>query len=171
MRAGIVEVFKLGEKYRLVKDDATNSYEFIYRDNQGNLKRDAYRYVVNARGQEKSLETDPSALARNLLKSGTVQIEEIRPDDKAAHWGHDAAPESETPGETYKTGSIWIDPESHHIIKMGAGKKITKSNAIYAVGAMTRGQNIDASMVRGIVQATSRITDDLVNFLTRLTKK
>jgi len=168
MRAGIVEVFKLGDKYRLVKDDATNSYEFIYRDIRGNTIKDSYRYVVNARGQEKSLETDPSALARNLIKSGTVQIEEIRPDDKAAHSGHDVARVSETPGETYKTGSIWIDPESHHIMQMGAEKKITKSNAIYAVGAMTRGQNIDASMARGIVQATSRIADDLVDYLTRI---
>ena len=171
MRAGIVEVFKLGEKYRLVKDDATNSHEFIYQDNRGILKRDTYRYVVNARGQEKSMETDPSALARNLIKSGTVQIEEIRPSDIATHSSLDVAPVSETPGETYKTGSIWIDPESHHIMQMGAEKKITKSNAIYAVGAMTRGQNIDASMVRGIVQATSRIADDLIIYLTRINSR
>jgi hypothetical protein len=67
----------------------------------------------------------------------------------------------------YKTGSIWIDPETHHIMQMGPEKKVSKSNAIYAVGAMTRGQIIDASMVRGIVQATSRIADDLIDYLTR----
>ena len=171
MRAGIVEVFKLGENYRLIKKEATNSYEFIYRDIRGNIVKDSYRYVVNARGQEKSLETDPSALARNLINSGTVQLEEIRPGDIAAHSDHDEAPVSETPGEKYKTGSIWIDPESHHIMQVGAEKKITKSKAIYAVGAMTRGQNIDASMVRGIVQATSRITDDLISYLMRINSR
>jgi uncharacterized NAD(P)/FAD-binding protein YdhS len=167
MKAGMVEVFKLGESYRLVRDEARDCHEFIYRDDQGNLKRDAYRYVINARGQEKSLESNPSALAKNLLKSGTVQIEEIRPVDQSTHPSRDGAPELEPAVDTYKTGSIWIDPETHHIMQMGPDKKVTKSNAIYAVGAMTRGQIIDASMARGIVQATSRIADDLVNYLTR----
>jgi len=166
MKAGIVEVFKLGENYRLVRDEFEGCYEFIYRDNRGIPKKEAYRYVVNARGQEKSLETNLSALARNLLKSGTIQIEEIRPVDQTTHPSCDVAPELEPAVYTYKTGSIWIDPETHHIIQMGPEKKVTKSNAIYAVGAMTRGQIIDASMVRGIAQATSRIADDLVNYLT-----
>jgi len=167
MKAGMVEVFKLGESYRLVRDEARDCHEFIYRDDQGNLKRDAYRYVINARGQEKSLESNPSALAKNLLKSGTVQIEEIRPVDQSTHPSRDVAPELEPAVDTYKTGSILIDPETHHIMQMGPDKKVTKSNAIYAVGAITRGQIIDASMARGIVQATSRIADDLVNYLTR----
>jgi len=167
MKAGIVEVFKLGENYRLIRDESEDCYEFIYRDDRGNLKKDAYRYVVNARGQEKSLETNLSALAKNLLKSGTVQIEEIRPVGPSTHPSRDVAPELEPAVDTYKTGSIWIDPETHHIMHMGPGKKVSKSNAIYAVGAMTRGQIIDASMVRGIAQATSRIADDLVDYLTR----
>ena len=167
MKAGVVEVFKLGANYRLVRDEVKDCYEFIYRDVQGNLKRDAYRYVVNARGQEKSLETNPSPLARNLLKSGTVQIEEIRPVNQTTHPSRDMAPDLEPAVHTYKTGSIWIDPETHHIMQMGPEQKITKSNAIYAVGAMTRGQIIDASMARGIAQATSRIADGLVNYLTR----
>ena len=50
-------------------------------------------------------------------------------------------------------------------MQRGPDGKITRSRAIYAVGAMTRGQIIDASMVRGIVQATSRIADDLINYL------
>ena len=167
MKAGIVEVYKLGENYRLVRDEVKDCYEFIYRDDRGNLKRNAYRYVVNARGQEKSMATNPSTLARNLLKSGTVQIEEIRPVDQSTLSSRVAAPELEPAVDTYKTGSIWIDPETHHIMQIGPEKKATKSNAIYAVGAMTRGQIIDASMVRGIAQATSRIADDLVNYLIR----
>ena len=152
MKAGIVEVFKLGENYRLVRDEFEGCYEFIYRDKRGILKKEAYRYVVDARGQEKSLETNLSALARNLLKSGTVQIEEIRPVDQTTHPSRDVAPELEPAVYTYKTGSIWIDPETHHIMHMGPEKKVSKSNAIYAVGAMTRGQIIDASMVRGLLR-------------------
>jgi uncharacterized NAD(P)/FAD-binding protein YdhS len=167
MKAGVVEIFKLGENYRLVRDESEGCYEFIYRDNRGTPKKEAYRYVVDARGQEKSLETNRSALARNLLKSGTIQIEEIRPVDQTTHPSLDVAPELEPATHIYKTGSIWIDPETHHIMQMGPEKKITKSNAIYAVGAMTRGQIIDASMVRGIARATARIADDLVNYLTR----
>jgi len=167
MKAGIVEVFKLGQDYRLIRDEGDDSYEFIYRDEFGNLKKDVYRYVVNARGQAKSLETNPSALARNLLQSGTAKIEEFRPIDRTVHSNDDIIPGLETAGETYKTGSIWIDPESHHIIHMGPDQKVIRSNAIYAVGVMTRGQIIDASMARGIVQATSRIADDLVAYLIR----
>lgn len=66
---------------------------------------------------------------------------------------------------TYKTGSIWIDPETHQIIQIGPDSTVTRSSFIYAVGAMTRGQIIDASMARGIVQATSRIAEDLIDYL------
>jgi hypothetical protein len=48
---------------------------------------------------------------------------------------------------------------------VGPDGNITTSNAIYAVGVMTRGQIINASMVRGIVESTSRIADDLMNYL------
>jgi len=171
MKAGIVEVFKLGENYRLVRDESEDCYEFIYRDNRGKLKKEACRYVVNARGQEKSLETNLSALAKNLLKSGTVQIEEIRPVGPTTHPSRDVAPVLESAVYTYKTGSIWIDPETHHIMQRGPDKKVIQSSTIYAVGAMTRGQIIDASMARGIVQATSRIADDLVHYLTRIIKQ
>jgi uncharacterized NAD(P)/FAD-binding protein YdhS len=47
-------------------------------------------------------------------------------------------------------------------------QEITKSSDLYAVGAMTRGQIIDASMARGIVKAASRIADELVHYLTRI---
>ena len=169
MRAGLVGVCKLGANYRLVKNEVEDCYEFIYRDSLGNLKQEAYRYVVNARGQGKSLATNPATLARNLIKSGTVQTGEFRPIGHTALLGHEPAPELRTEDDAYKTGSIWIDPETHHIMQMGPNKKVMPSNSIYAVGAMTRGQIIDASMARGIVQATSRIADDLVHYLTRIT--
>ena len=84
---------------------------------------------------------------------------------------HHVAPELETARYAYKKGSIWIDPETHHIMQMGPEKKVTQSKAIYAVGAMTRGRIIDAGMARGIAPATSRIADDLVNYLNRSIKR
>ena len=163
MKAGMVEVLKLGKAYQLVKNEGNDYYEFSYRDNRGNLKRDVYRYVVNASGQAKTLETNPSALVRNLLRRGTVQIKEYRPADR----GHDITADPAIAGETYKTGSIWIDPETHQIMQIGPDSTVTRSSFIYAVGAMTRGQIIDASMARGIVQATARIADDVVDHLMR----
>jgi len=77
------------------------------------------------------------------------------------------APESETAGASYKTGSIWIDPETHLVMQRVVDTKIAKSGMIYAVGAMTRGQIIDASMAHGIVQATSRIADNVFDYLIR----
>jgi hypothetical protein len=52
-------------------------------------------------------------------------------------------------------------------MQIGPDNHVTRSSFIYAVGAMTRGQIIDASMARGIVQATVSITDDLIAYLTR----
>ena len=69
--------------------------------------------------------------------------------------------------QVQKSGSIWIDPESHKIMQMGSDNTITPSHAIYAVGAMTRGQIIDASMARSIVQSTARIASDIIGYLTR----
>jgi uncharacterized NAD(P)/FAD-binding protein YdhS len=167
MKAGTVEVIKLGNNYQLAKDEVNDYHEFIYRDTRGNLKRDTYRYVVDARGQRKSLKTDPSTLVGNLLSRGIVLIKEFRPADHPADPDHNFTADRAPAVETYQTGSIWIDPETHHIMQMGPDKKATHSSAIYAVGAMTRGQIIDASMARGIVQATSRIADDLIDYLIR----
>ncbi len=167
MRAGVVEVIKLGKTYRLAKDDINGYFVFIYEDNGGNLNRDAYRYVVNARGQERSLETNPSELAENLLASGTVQIEEFRPAGRTADESSHTAGEATSAAASYKTGSIWIDPDTHHIMQREPDGKPAQSSTLYAVGAMTRGQILNASMANGIVQATSIIADDLVADLSR----
>jgi uncharacterized NAD(P)/FAD-binding protein YdhS len=171
MRAGIVVVVSLGKNYRLVNNEAECGFDFIYRDRQGKPKKDTYQYVVNARGQEKSLKTDPSALAGNLIQSGAVQIEEIKPAEPASGSGHGVVSASADGADSYKTGSIWIDPETHRIMQMGPDGNITRSEAIYAVGVMTRGQIINASMVRGIVQAASRVADDLIGYLTRINSR
>ena len=66
---------------------------------------------------------------------------------------------------TYKTGSMWIDPKTHHIIRRVSDGVTIQSDAIYAVGAMTRGQIIDTSMAYGIVRSTDRIAKNLVDCL------
>jgi uncharacterized NAD(P)/FAD-binding protein YdhS len=167
MKIGLVEVIKLGRNYRLTKNENPAGYELIYRDIEGVEKKDVYRYVVNARGQKKSLESDPSALAKNLRLSGTIQTTEIRPVGGKTQLKSKAASGSKSTARVYNTGSIWIDPGSHKIMQMRSDNTITPSNAIYAVGAMTRGQIIDASMARSIVQSTARIAKDIIGHLTR----
>ena len=167
MKAGIVEVIKLGNSYQLVKDQVNDYYDFLYRDTRGNLRRDTFGYVVDARGQKKSLLTDPSTLVGNLLSRGIVLIKEFRPADHPTDPDHHFTADRAHAGETYETGSIWIDPATHGIMQMGPENQVTGSSVIYAVGAMTRGQILDASMARGIGQATARIADDLIDYLIR----
>ena len=170
MRAGLVNVIKLGSAYQLAKNENNDYYEFIYRDTRGIERRDAYRYVVNARGQNRDLRTDPSELAINLLKRGIVQVSEYRLDSNSTASPGGKASDLKPPEEINETGSIWIDPGTHRIMQATPGQMATPSDGIYAVGAMTRGQIIDASMARGIVQATSKITEDLVDYLIRSRK-
>jgi uncharacterized NAD(P)/FAD-binding protein YdhS len=167
MKIGLVAVVKLGQNYRLIKNQDPECYELIYKDVGGVEKKDVYRYVVNARGQKKSLESDPSALAKNLRLSGTVQTKEIRLAGGKIYSTSKSAAGSKLTAQVFKTGSIWIDPESQKIMKMGPDNTITPSNTIYAVGAMTRGQIIDASMARSIVQSTTRIAKDIIDYLIR----
>jgi uncharacterized NAD(P)/FAD-binding protein YdhS len=167
MKIGLVEVVKLGKHYRLIKNQDPVGYELIYKDAEGIEKKDVYRTVVDARGQKKSLASDPSDLAKNLRLSGTVQTTEIRPVGKKDCSNSKTAARSQSTAQVYETGSIWIDPDSHKIMQMESDQTITPSNAIYAVGAMTRGQIIDASMARSIVQSTARIANDIVGYLTR----
>lgn len=165
MRTGIVQVVKLGQDYRLVQNQETQGFDFIYRDMQGKWKKDIYQYVVNARGQKRSLEKNPSVLAANLIQSGTVQIKEVKSVGSLVGADLGVASGSAAAVDSYNTGSIWIDPATHRVKQVGPDGTITTSNAIYAVGAMTRGQIINASMVSGIVEATSRIADDLIKDL------
>jgi uncharacterized NAD(P)/FAD-binding protein YdhS len=166
IKSKIVRVFKLGGSYRFLRNDTSGCYEFHYRDTEGRAKRDAYRYVVNARGQEKSIETDPSELTANLLRSGTAVIQEHLLMEPAASSGCRCAAAQKSAQHSYKTGSIWIDPESHRIMRKDSDMTATASDAIYAVGAMTRGQILDASMAYGLALSTAGIAQELVDYLT-----
>ena len=168
MQAGIVQVRKLGKNYRLIKNSISGRYEFIYEDDRGKLMKDAYRYVVNARGQEKSLETNPSVLVKNLIQSNTLQIEKIQSSGSTGDDDPNDSSEIKISGSTHKFGSLLIDPETHRVLEVESDEEAQRPNCIYAVGAMTRGQIINASMARGIVQATSKIADDLLKNLIRV---
>ena len=165
MKSGLVEVFKLGRNYQFVKNETKDGWEFIYQDSNGETKIDAYRYVVNARGQAKSIQTDPSPLTKNLLKRGIIQNEETQPVQQEDRISKRSAKQPKTKLHTYKTESMWIDPETHHVMRPASDNMPTKSKAIYAVGAMTRGQIIDASMAHGIVHSTARIASHWVDDL------
>lgn len=165
LKSGQVSVHKLGDEYDFFKDDPSGCYVFSFRDKQGRQQRDLYRYVVNARGQEKSLKTNPSALAKNLLNSRTVQIEEFETIEPPTDSGQHLVNDQNADQRSYKTGSIWIDPATHLIMTTGAGGSTARSPGIYAVGAMTRGQIIDASMAYGIARSTAKIAQDLVDAL------
>ena len=168
MKSGRVEVFKLGKNYQFVKNDKKDGWEFIYQGSNGETKRDAYRYVVNARGQAKSIQRDPSPLTKNLLKRGIVQYEETQPVQPENRQSNRYNQQPETKLNSYKTGSIWIDPETHHVMRQASDNMPTRSKAIYAVGAMTRGQIIDASMAHGIVQSTAGIASHWVDDLKKV---
>ncbi|MGD2036524.1 MAG: FAD/NAD(P)-binding protein [Desulfobacterales bacterium] len=168
MKSRLVEVFKLGRNYQFVRNDTKDVWEFIYQDSNGETKRDAYRYVVNACGQAKSIQTDPSPLTKNLLKRGIVQNEEDQPVQQKNRQSNRSVKQPKTKLNTYKTGSMWIDPATHQVIRKVSDKTPVKSNSIYAIGAMTRGQIIDASMAHGIVQSTAHIANSWVDDLKKI---
>jgi uncharacterized NAD(P)/FAD-binding protein YdhS len=164
MKSGTVDVVKLGDPYRFIKDASRGDYEFVYRTEQGMKKRRRHKYVIDARGQKKSYETNPSELAQNLLRSGTIQIEELpylnHPES------HDHMTEDPDGGiRIYRTGGMWIDPDTHHVVRKGIDGKKSISERIYAVGAMTRGQIIDASMAHASAVSTDKIAESLTGFL------
>jgi uncharacterized NAD(P)/FAD-binding protein YdhS len=166
LKSGSVSAHRLGPNYRLYKDDAKNCYVFSYEEIKGHPRQDTCQYVVNARGQPRSLATNPSELAQNLINSGTIQIEEFQDTDPIASSEKIMATEK-TPGDgRYNTGGIRIDPQTHLVMRKGAGKgTVPPFHKIYAVGALTRGQIIDASMAHGIALSTAKIAEDLVDHL------
>jgi len=145
MEAGIVSIVRLGETYQFKSSVKDGPFEFTYPDPQGGVHRESFPYVVNACGQPRSVESDTAELTRNLLQRGLIQIGESR-DPK-----------------TYKTGSIVINPRNHRVMQENADG--LPRIPFYAVGAMTRGQMIDASMAYGLIRSTAAVADDLISQL------
>ena len=152
MKSGIVAVRRSAQRTLFNKEGRV--FSFAFQDRDGKRKHATHDYVVDARGQGIDFRRNRQTLAENLLNSGTVEIEPFNPKIAAA----DAVPlkERHRPSlpEGEGTGSVWIDPHTHRIRRTGFEGESGLSKTIYAVGAMTRGQIIDASMAHGIAVST-----------------
>lgn len=147
MKRDIVTLVRLGTDYSFDFQRRTHTFQFSYTGQDGQIKRDGYRYLVNASGQSRSIETDPSPLIQNLLKQKLVQTIEYQHRNDQRVW--------------YKTGSILVAPDSHQVIQPQTGTP-DPQRAFFAVGAMTRGQMIDASMAHGLASSTATVADQLI---------
>jgi len=151
MQAGILQVRQLLKSPSFeMKGDL---FCFVYKGPNSEKLTDTHSFLVDARGQSRFYNRNPQALAANLLKSGTVQIEPVvlETGKKGMKYGRPA----EVPLDG--TGSLWVDPLTHRVQRTGINGHATISDSIYAVGAMTRGQIIDASMAHGSAVSTETI--------------
>jgi uncharacterized NAD(P)/FAD-binding protein YdhS len=161
MRAGFVSVVRLGKRYRFYRDDDQDRYCFDYKDRYGNKRSDTYRYVVNARGQPKSLTTDTSKLARHLAASIHAQSVKASADRTAFLRRQTATGDYDLTSDKSRYAAIRIDPRTHRVVLPDFG------SAVYAVGAMTRSQIIDTSMAHGIARSTATVADHILHMLLR----
>ena len=159
MRAGVLEVVRLGHNYRFAETPAEAGYEFAYGDAAPRVA--TFRYVVDARGQERSVTTDPSQLTENLIQNRMIHLGEVIENAEKAEA---AALSADEAGE-HLTESVCIDPDSHRVMRLSRSGIISKSGHLYAVGAMTRGQIIDVSMARALTKSTDRIAHQLADWL------
>ncbi len=140
LKTGLVSVKKLGHDYHLEWNKKDGCWIFDYKNQFGDRVVTIYKYVVDARGQTKRIDKDPSPLTQNLIRRQLIMNQHVG---------------------KYNTGSVWIDPGTHHPMKKSASNKPIPNKRLYAVGAMTRGQIINASMARGIVASTARVATDI----------
>jgi uncharacterized NAD(P)/FAD-binding protein YdhS len=154
IRAGIVEIKRLGSSYRLLKDEPEARYVFVYKDRQGHTQKHPCSYLVDARGQNKSILTDPSFLTQSMVARGIVLTETSRNDRRADEPANDGITSPEAGPQD--TGSIWIDPDTHQVMQWHDDGQARPAESLYAVGAMVRGQILDASMASSIVRSVSK---------------
>ncbi len=163
LNAGFVKVVRLGKRYRFYRDEDQDRYCFCYTDRNGEARLDAYRYVVNARGQPTSLAEDPSELAQRLIASIKAQTVQASADRAAYRRQHASSGDRDPMPGPDRYATIRVDPKTHRVVLPALGPR----PAIYAVGAMTRSQIIDASMAHGIACSTSTIAENLLQMLAR----
>ncbi len=160
IRAGIVSVIRLGDGYRLSSGAGPDTFELVYGQKEGSYCRDIFSYCVDARGQRRSVATDASELIQNLLRKRIVELENL-------HRGKSGT----SPGRRHsRTGSIVINPETHRVLRPDSlssrsGWLRDAGFDLFAVGAMTRSQIIDASMANGLARSTAVITRQLIEKL------
>ncbi len=160
IKAGIVSVIRLGDDYLLTAPEEDGPYELEYKQKNGFACRDVFSYCVDARGQRRSVQSDPSLLIKNLLRKGCVELT-----------GPHRSTGKVAGQPVLRTGGIRIDPATHRVLRStscasrsgmaGEGRAFD----LFAVGAMTRSQIIDSSMAYGIACSTAAIAEQLVNKL------
>jgi len=157
MKSGILRVRQVMENpSSKVKNGL---FRFVYKGPNGEKLTDTHPFLVDARGQSRFYNRNSQALAANLLKSGTVQIEPLVLETGEERKKNGYAAEAALNG----TGSLWVDPLTHRVQRTGKNGRVIISDSIYAVGAMTRGQIIDASMAYGSAVSTATIAENWVN--------
>ncbi|NNK56338.1 MAG: hypothetical protein HKP44_03375 [Desulfofustis sp.] len=149
MEAGVVEVTRLGKDYRFVCNESSHQFEFHYKTPNGQRRCATFTYCVDARGQPRSIGTDSSKLTRNLIRRGLVQIDHGNGEQGISTAG----------------GSIQIDPHTHRIVLPHSAEGKKSELDLFAVGAMTRDQIIDASMAHGLARSTETIARFLIQKL------
>jgi hypothetical protein len=164
MEADLVSVAKLGESFQLRTEHGGSGITLFYRGPDGQATENTHPYLVDARGQEISYEKNPDMLAVNLLRSGTVEIapaNDDRPSDPTTAEPHrDNRPVSRS--RPSGAGGLWIDSQTHRVQRSGPNGAVIASERIYAVGAMTRGQVIDASMAYGSAVSTAAVAQEWI---------
>lgn len=163
MKADLVTVRKLIGETPVRQSGA--SFSFTFQDINGEARKATHPYVVDARGQRPSYSTSQQTLAINLLKSGTAEIEPLDWDSKAGAEERMNLYPGRSPLIQGRTGGLWIDPSTHRIRRTRPDGSIAVSERINAVGAMTRGQIIDASMAHGSAVSTDVVARNWVDYM------
>lgn len=158
MEAGVVEVIRVGRDYRFSHNESERHFEFQFSGDDGRTRSASFSYCIDARGQARSIESDCSELTRNLLARGLVQI-------------HRETSSHGSGGISAGWGSVLIDPDTHRVIPARPGHGGTSDLQLFAVGAMTRGQIIDASMAHGLARSTETVAQQLIDQLSGLHEK
>jgi uncharacterized NAD(P)/FAD-binding protein YdhS len=151
MKSGILRVRQVMENPSFKMKNGL--FLFVYKGPNGEKLTDTHPFLVDAMGQSRFYSRNPQALAANLLKSGTVQIEPMVLGTGKERMENGRTSEAPLDG----TGSLWVDPLTHCVQRTGINGRVTTSERIFAVGAMTRGQIIDASMAHGSAVSTQTI--------------
>ncbi len=138
-----------------------DSLEKILADKPGTSSREAVFALLNAELQRAYGRpfnwdeiTNPSGspeavLSQSMVARGIVLTEAYPPADTCREG------EGTSENGHHTTGSIWICPDTHQVMQRNSDGQIRQSDSLYAVGAMIRGQIIDASMAESIVRSVS----------------
>ena len=122
-----------------------------------------------------SFTRNPSQFAQNLLKKGILRTHKIDVSENLSLSMQDQemVPPlnafdrncGRTDPSCYDTGGVWIDPQTYRVVQGAKQGRMVFSDLIYAVGAMVRGQILDAIMARRCVRATAVIADQVIDQL------